>query len=204
MAGTFSIKRRKQDTHKPHGQSSQRSVLQALGIGVGRTSPHAASKPGHIHVHDPAADALLARAAAQEWSLATGRPLPPHLRNRAPLQPPAAMSTQQRAGGYQGGQADGLPVAVVLDLYGWTSAQRRRLLHKAGAHGERPAGHIPRAQRDEAARIHRARLRRSQRAAFAATAGAYWRGQPMTADEAARFEAGLPVLRFPAADAEPQ
>src|SRR5215467_11527363 len=145
MAGTFSIKRRKQDTHKPHGQSSQRSVLQALGIGVGRTSPHAASKPGHIHVHDPAADALLARAAAQGWSLATGRPLPPHMRVRRPLREPAPMTTVARALSY-GGPDTYRPVQAILDDPALTTAQRRRALHKAGSHGEVPAGYIPAAR----------------------------------------------------------
>ena len=85
MTGKFSIKRRKQDTPRPSGQSSQRSILAALGIGVGRSSPHTGSKPGYAHLTDPAP--ALRQAAAQEWSAATGRPLPPHLRARQPLQP---------------------------------------------------------------------------------------------------------------------
>ena len=89
MTGTFSIKRRKQMTLRPDGQSSQSSVLSALGIGVGRSSAHTASKRGHIHVADLAASGEIAFAKAQEWHLATGRPLPPHMKVRRPLPEPA-------------------------------------------------------------------------------------------------------------------
>jgi hypothetical protein len=141
MTRAFSIKRRKQDTHKPDGQSSQRSVLGALGIGVGRSSPHVASKPGHIHVTDPAPEVRFARA--QEWHAATGRPLPPHMRARRPLPEPAPMSTHDRAAHYG---VTGKDAAAILNDPALSTPQRRRALHKAGQHGERPAGFTPAAR----------------------------------------------------------
>jgi len=152
MTGTFTIKRRKQDTPRPNGQSSQRSVLGALGIGVGRSSPHVASKRGHIHVADLAASGEIAFAKAQEWHLATGRPLPPHMKVRRPLTPASPLGVHGRAARYLHATDEpsyrALAAKSTQDVLddGWTTARRRRLLHKAGAHGDVPAGYIPAAR----------------------------------------------------------
>jgi len=140
MTGTFSIKRRKQMTLRPDGQSSQSSVLPALGIGVGRSSAHTASKRGHIHVADLAASGEIAFAKAQEWHLATGRPLPPHMKVRRPLPEPAPLGVQARAAHYG---VTGKDAQAILGDPSMTPARRRRLLRKAGSHGERPAGWSP-------------------------------------------------------------
>ena len=166
MTGKFSIKRRKQDTPRPSGQSSQRSILAALGIGVGRSSPHTGSKPGYAHLTDPAP--ALRQAAAQEWSAATGRPIPPHLRARQPLQPPAAFDVHDRAVSY-GLRPAGRGAQALLEDPSLTPAQRRRLLRKAGGHGQRPAGWSPqrtrpgpRAPRTPAQRARAAKNARQQ------------------------------------------
>jgi len=177
MTGTFSIKRRKAEhtAHRGPGQSSQASVLSMLGIFSHHTSPHGGSKATYIHLTDPTPD--LARAAAQEWSLATGRPLPPHLRARSPLASAAPLDVRARAGNYAGLRFRGpkgivtskkLAVLPAEDMLNdaRTAPQRRRLLHKAGAHGEIPAGFTPAARlaaRPTAPRTpaQRARFRRN-------------------------------------------
>lgn len=172
MTGTFSIKRRKQDTPRPSGQSSQLSVLQALGIGVGRSSPHGGSKRGHIHLADPRADPALTRARAQQWAAATGRPLPPHLRAREPLRLAEPMGLPRRSASYLVPRRK-VPAVLADEMLTddrLTPAQRRRIVHKAGSHGERPAGWqpdrppaSPRRPRSVAA-LRRARKNAAQRA----------------------------------------
>jgi hypothetical protein len=203
MTRAFSIKRRKQDTPRPGGQSSQAALLSALGIFSHHTSPHGGSKQTYIHLADPAS--RLQAAAAQEWSLATGRPLPPHLRARAPLQPAAPLDVRARAGNYTGMRLRGpggivtskqlaaLPAAALLDDSRLTPRQRRRALHKAGAHGERPAGWLPAARVAEASRVSRARAQRALRH--------YWRHAPLTAAGHARLASGQPILAAPAVPA---
>ena len=153
MTGTFSIKRRKQDTPRPNGQSSQSSVLSALGLMIGRSSPHAASQRGHIHVADLAADGTIAFAKAQEWHAQTGRPLPPHMKVRRPVTPASPLGVHGRAARYS--RATDEPsyrklaarsTQAVLDDPAWTTPRRRRLIHKAGAHGDVPAGYVPAAR----------------------------------------------------------
>lgn len=165
MAGKFTIKRRLAASPRPDGQSSQQGVLQALGIGVGRSSPHTGSKRGYVHLSDPGPEARF--EAAQRWSAATGRPLPPHMRPRRPLDEPTAMWTRQRFAAYAG-REDDRPVEKLL-AEPLASAQRRRLLRKAGQHGELPAGSArapqPRAKRPSASKARRARQRAKRAAA---------------------------------------
>jgi len=205
MAGKFSIKRRKQAALRPDGQSSQGGVLAALGIGVGRSSPHVASKRGHVHVSDPAADPVLARAEAQRWAASTGRPLPPHLRFRRPLQPPAALDVRGRITGYLardvphlGALLDPLSTADLLDSPLLTTAQRRRLLHKAGSHGERPAGFEPAAARPAHPPAPRTPAQRARQRKDAAQRrrrlDRYWREHPLSPAEQAALDDGQPVL----------
>jgi hypothetical protein len=143
MTGTFTIKRRKQANPRPDGQNSQLGILQALGIGVGRSSPHVGSKRGYDHLTDPASEIAFARA--QEWHAQTGRPLPPQMRVRRPLAESAPMSLRDRAAEYidWGKPLGKLTIEALLDEPRLTPSRRRRLLHKAGAHGERPAGFTP-------------------------------------------------------------
>lgn len=98
------------------------SILQALGVGAGRSSPHQGSKRGFTHVSDPAADPQLAIARAQEWSQATGRPVPPHLRPRAPLLPTVPLGSRDRWDRY----------TRVNHAKRLTPAQSRRMRHKHG------------------------------------------------------------------------
>jgi hypothetical protein len=168
MTGKFTLKRRKQAAPRPDGQNSQ-GALAALGIGIGRSSPHVGSKPGHLHLSDPRPERRF--QAAQAWHKATGRPLPPQMRPRAPLAPPAALDLRGRAGFYTGMRFNGpagpvtskklstLTTPQLLDAPSLTPAQRRRLLRKAGCHGERPAGFKPAAWKAEQQRVAMARAR---------------------------------------------
>lgn len=61
-----------------------------------RSSPHAGSKPGYTHLTDVAQDRPAAIARAQAWSAETGRPVPPHLRWRRPLQPASPLPITAR------------------------------------------------------------------------------------------------------------
>ena len=145
-------------------------ALAALGIGIGRSSPHQGSKRGygHLTLRGP----LDRFERAQAWHRDTGRPLPPSMRARRPLAPPAPLDVRARAGNYLGMRLRGpagvvtskrlpvLPAAALLDDARLRPAQRRRLLHKAGQHGERPAGYRSAASAAEAQRIARSRARR--------------------------------------------
>jgi hypothetical protein len=137
MAGKFTIKRRKASP-RPDGQSSQSGILAALGIGVGRSSKHTGSKPGYVHLTQTWPQQSF--AAAQEWHVMTGRPLPPQMRVRSPIAPPAALALADRHAGYCP-SSSAASAAQRLDDPRLTPAQRRRLRHKAGHHGERPAGY---------------------------------------------------------------
>ena len=184
-----------------------------LGRLRARSSPHTGSKRGYTHLTDPAPAARFERA--QAWHASTGRPLPPQMRPRQRLQPPAAMDVRARFASYTGydpADLGHLTVARLLDAGAGTPARRRRLLHKAGQHGERPAGFTPQAavtpgrpgphspaQRRRAAKDARQRARHDARIAPAASpwaspdadvAGdlrATLRGY---ADETTRFEEG--------------
>lgn len=178
MTGTFTTRRRKQDASRRAGLLGNGSglmpALAALGIGIGRSSPHQGSKPGYEHLTLPGPLTRFARA--QEWQVSTGRPLPPQMRARRPLPPPQAMGPRHRWYGYLGRALeppDGstLPSVAgtlyqrstqdILDDPALSSAQRRRLLHKAGRRGERPAGYRSAASIAEAQRIARVRARRA-------------------------------------------
>lgn len=114
-----------------------------------RSSPHAGSKPGFTHLTDVAQDRPAAIARAQAWSQATGRPLPPHMKFRQPVQPAEPMSIRLRSMCY----SDNL-----------TPAQVRRMRHK---HGRRELkayiGYDPAVR--EAERVTRARRRKHIRRA---------------------------------------
>lgn len=193
MTGKFSIKRRKQDTPRPSGQSSQRS-LHALGIGVGRSSPHVASKPGHTHITD--VTPLQRFERAQAWHASTGRPLPPQMRRRQPLQPPAAMGVRARWASYAGcdpADSDHLTVARLLDTGAsqrGTGPRRRRLLHKAGAHGERPSGFTPAAAVTPGPRAPQTPAQRRRARKNAAQRARHDDRLDVYADEVTRFEEG--------------
>ena len=174
MAGIFTTKRRKQDSRRPQAQaSSHRSSLH-----IGRSSPHTASKPGHVHITDVAALPQLRLARAQEWSIATGKALPPSLRIREPLgrDPRKHSGPRWRWACYTraarsrldpatqdaiSGTLYQVPAEHVLDDPRLTPAQARRLRHKAGTHGERPAGWVPARARHARARAEHARYRRA-------------------------------------------
>ena len=135
-------------------------MLQSLGIGIARSSPHQGSKPGYRHL--TLTGPLDAYARAQEWQIATGRPLPPQMRPRQPLPPPEPLGLRDRAANYLDA-APPLgrpPAAALLDDARLRPAQRRRLLHKAGQHGERPAGYASAASAADARRAARSRARR--------------------------------------------
>ena len=164
MTGIFTTKRRKADAQRPSGQASQGGLmpaLQALGIGIGRSSPHQGSKRGYEHLTLPGPLTRFARA--QEWHLATGRPLPPQMRARQPLPPPEPLGLRDRAANYLdwAPPLGTRPAQAVLDNARLRPAQRRRLLHKAGRRGERPLGYRSAAAVAEAQRIARARARRA-------------------------------------------
>jgi hypothetical protein len=164
MAGVFTTRRRKADAQRPGGQASQGGLmpaLAALGIGIGRSSPHQGSKRGYEHLTQTAPLDRFERA--QAWHRDTGRPLPPQMRAREPAPPPETMLARDRAANY----LDWAPplgsrrtMQAVLDDARLRPAQRRRLLHKAGQRGERPAGYRSAASAAEAQRVARARARR--------------------------------------------
>lgn len=131
---------------------------------------HPGSKPGHVHVTDVAQDpaARIARAAA--WSKATGRPVPPHLRRREPLEPARPATSMARLVSYQAAYRSMVPL---------TPAQASRLRHK---HGRRefealtgiappPRAAAPRQPRTPAQR-RRAARNAAQQARHAAKAAA--------------------------------
>ena len=117
-----------------------------LGLQIGRTSPHTASKPGHLHVTDVAADDARKAQRAQAWGKATGRPIPPQLRARQPLRRPTRRSSDWRLQRYLGCTCQvpptGIENAMVMDVNcpmhrpgaraTLTPAQFRRLTRKAG------------------------------------------------------------------------
>jgi len=155
MTGKFSIKLRKQPGTgpRPDGQSSQLGVLSALGFGGHRPTDHPGSKRGHVHVADLAADGTIAFARAQEWHAATGRPLPPHMKVRRALAPASPLGVHGRAARYLHATDEpsyrklaARSTQAVLDDPAWTAPRRRRLIHKAGAHGDVPAGFTPAAR----------------------------------------------------------
>lgn len=148
-----------------------------LGSMRARHSPHQGSKRSyeHLTLRGP----LDRYGRAQEWHIATGRPLPPSMRPRRPLEPPDAMGLRDRAANYLDWApplGSTRPAAAVLDDARLRPAQRRRLLHKAGQHGERPAGYRSAASAADAQRAARSRARRLPCAFY---------------DEAARFEEGI-------------
>ena len=87
-----------------------------------RSSPHAGSKPGFTHITDVARDRPFRIARAQAWSHATGRPVPPHMRFRSPLQPAVPLGIRDRHNRY----------AKQNDAEDMTPAQVRRARHKHG------------------------------------------------------------------------
>lgn len=104
-----------------------------------RSSPHAGSKPGFTHLTDVAQDAPARIARAQAWSAETGRPVPPHLRWRRPLQPAVPLGIRDRHNRYARANR-------TEDL---TPAQLRRARHK---HGRREIAAYPLIGYDPAAR----------------------------------------------------
>jgi hypothetical protein len=94
--------------------------ITGMGPGAVRTSDHAASKPGHLHISDMARDPALRAQRSQDWSRETGRPIPPCVRARGAMREPRPMTAGWRMQHYldaRGGR-------------GLTSAQNRRITHK--------------------------------------------------------------------------
>jgi hypothetical protein len=108
------------------------SVLSALGIATGRSSKHQGSKPGHTHVTDTAQDAASKAQAAQAWSAATGRPIPPQLRARQPLTPARRRSSSWRMEVY-GGRLTPARFRRLTRKAGMNPAQREALREQVGA-----------------------------------------------------------------------
>jgi hypothetical protein len=94
--------------------------ITGMGPGAVRTSDHAASKPGHLHISDMARDPALRAQRAQAWSRETGRPIPPHVRAREPMGEPRPMQPDVRINHYLG----------FREGRGLTPAQSRRIKHK--------------------------------------------------------------------------
>jgi len=128
------------------------SLLSTL-LGRGRSTQHPGSKRGYVHVSAVDVSAL----RAQQWAAQTGRPIPPSLRARGIARDIAPRTTHARLLGYRPFPPAPVstPVPDLLDTPSLTGPERRRLLHKAGHNGERPAGYRPAAFRDPGPRAPR-------------------------------------------------
>ena len=84
----------------PSYQRSRIATAMRRGGVLHRSSPHAGSRPGGVQITDVAQDAPSRARRAQAWAAATGRPIPPQLRARQPLEPSPPMEPNQRVLGY--------------------------------------------------------------------------------------------------------
>jgi hypothetical protein len=102
-------------------------------------SPHEGSKPRSIHLTDTAQDRPGQIARAQAWSESAGKPVPPRMRFRRPLDPAAPLSSRQRLAAYRNRPGAG----TVAPEGRLTPAQARRLRHKHGRPEARMLGLPP-------------------------------------------------------------